>query len=125
MHHAGLIVAEQYGQKVIYRPNIQNPFYEELCCLVAKHLGFHLLTDRVLNQVGTLVDAFVVGDYAKGLDSGTIEVALVGNIEGEYLAKLVKCAEEELVRKVKIRVFDNEAAFKSEGYENVLTLFRA
>jgi hypothetical protein len=122
LHEAGLIVAQQDGQKVLYRPNIQNPFYRELCGLVSKHMGFNQLIERVLDQVGELEAAYVVGDYAKGLDSGTIEVAIVGDVDSEYLERFTKRAQEELARKMKISVFDDEASFRLKGHENVLKL---
>jgi predicted transcriptional regulator len=122
LHEAGLIVAEKDGQKVLYRPNIQNPFYRELCGLVSKHMGFDQLIERVLDQVGELAAAYVVGDYAKGLDTGTIEVAIVGDVDNEYLVRLTKRAEEELDRKVSISVFEDEASFRVQGHENVLKL---
>ena len=122
LHEAGLIVAKQDGQKVLYRPNIQNPFYRELCGLVSKHMGFDQLIERVLDQVGELIAAYVVGNYAKGLDTGTIEVAIVGEVDSEYLVRLTKRAEEELDRKVRISVFEDEASFRIQGHENVLKL---
>jgi len=122
LHEAGLIVSRQDGQKVLYRPNIQNPFYRELCGLVSKHMGFDRLIERVLDQVGELRAAYVVGDYAKGLDTGTIEVAIVGDVDNEYLVRLTKRAEEELDRKVSISVFEDEASFRVQGHENVLKL---
>jgi hypothetical protein len=122
LHEAGLIVAEQEGQKVLYRPNIQNPFYRELCGLVSKHMGFDQLIARVLDQVGDLFAAYVVGDYAKGLDTGSIEVAIVGEVDSEYLKGLIKRAEEELDRKLKISVYMDDASFKAQGHENVLQL---
>jgi len=122
LHDAGLIVAHQDGQKVQYRPNIQNPFYRELCGLFSKHMGFDQLIERVLDQVGELRAAYVVGDYAKGLDTGTIEVAIVGDVDSAYLERLTKRSEEESDRKVQIEVFGNEALFRSQGHENVLKL---
>jgi len=122
LHEAGLIVSQQDGQKVLYRPNIQNPFYRELCGLVSKHMGFDHLIEQVLDQVGELRAAYVVGDYAKGLDTGKIEVAIVGDVDNAYLEKLTKRAQEELDRKVRISVFEDEASFRTQGHENVLKL---
>jgi len=115
-------VAQQDGQKVIYRPNIQNPLYRDLCGLVSKHMGFDQLIVRVLDQVGELEAAYVVGDYAKGLDTGTIEVAIVGEVDSKYLERLTMRAEEELDRNVKISVYGEEASFRALGNENVLKL---
>lgn len=115
-------MAQQEGQKVLYRPNIQNPFYRELCSLVSKHMGFDQLIERVLDQVGELRAAYVVGDYAKGLDTGTIELAIVGDVDSAYLERITKRAQEELDRKVKISVFADDASFEVQGHENVLKL---
>ncbi len=122
LHEAGLIVSQQDGQKVLYRPNIQNPFYHELCGLVSKYMGFDKLIERVLDQVGELRAAYVVGDYAKGLDTGTIEVAIVGDVDSAYLERLTNRAKEELNRKVKITVYKDGASFKAQGNDNVLKL---
>ena len=122
LHDAGLIVAQQDGQKVLYRPNVQNLFYRELCGLVSKHMGFDQLIERVLDQVGELAALYVVGDYAKGLDTGTIEVAIVGDVDSEYLERLTNRAEGELDRKVRISVFSDEASFRAQGHEYVLKL---
>jgi hypothetical protein len=122
LHEAGLIVAQQEGQMVKYRPNIENPFYRELCGLVSKHMGFDQLIYRVLDKVGELMAAYVVGDYAKGLDTGMIEIAIVGDVDKEFLARLSMRAEEELIRKVRISVFKDEESFIAEGFENVLKL---
>lgn len=122
LHDAGLIVAQQDGQKVLYRPNIQNPFYGELCGLVSKYMGFDQLIERVLGQVGVVIGAYVVGDYAKGLDTGTIEVAIVGDVDSEFLERLTNRAQVELDRKVIISVYKDEALFRVQGHENVLKL---
>ncbi len=119
---AGLIVAKQEGQKVLYRPNIDNPFYKELCGLVSKHMGFDQIIERVLNQVGELVAAFVVGDYAKGLDTGTIELVIVGEVDHVYLERLSQRAQVELGRKVTISIFKDEASFLCQEYDNILKL---
>ena len=115
-------MAQQDGQKVLYRPNTQNPFYRELCGLVSKHMGFDQIIERVLDQVGELIAAYVVGDYAKGLDTGTIEVVIVGEVDSEYLERLINRAEDELERKVRISVFEDAASFRVQGHENVLKL---
>jgi len=100
LSEAGLILSSPEGQKVLYRPNIQNPFYRELTRLVSKHMGFDQLVERVLNQLGEVESAFVVGDYARGLDTGTIEVALVGQVDQQVAQRLAQRAQQELGRRV-------------------------
>lgn len=96
------------GQKVIYRPNSKNPFYLELTKLVSKYLGFDQLVERVLSQLGDLQAAYVIGDYANGLDTGLIEVALVGDVNQDYAINLAEKGEKELRRKVRLTFLDDE-----------------
>ncbi len=102
LQEAGLIESFVQGQKVIYRPNSKKPFYLELTKLVSKYLGFDQLVERVLSQLGDLQAAYVIGDYANGLDTGVIEVALVGEVDQAYAVNLAEKGEKELRRKVQL-----------------------
>ena len=101
------------GQKVIYRPNSKNPFYLELTKLVSKYLGFDQLIERVLSQLGDLQAAYVIGDYANGLDTGVIELALVGDVDQDYAVKLAEKGEKELRRKVLLAFLEDEVSLEN------------
>jgi DNA-binding transcriptional ArsR family regulator len=112
LQEAGLIESFADGQKVIYRPNSKNPFYLELTKLVSKYLGFDQLVEGVLSQLGDLQDAYVIGDYANGLDTGVIEVALVGDVNRDYAVYLAEKGEKELRRKVRLEFLMDEVALE-------------
>ena len=101
------------GQKVIYRPNSKNPFYLELTKLVSKYLGFDQLVERVLSQLGDLQAAYVIGDYANGLDTGVIELVLVGDVDREYAVKLAEKGKKELLRKVELAFLEDEVSLEN------------
>ena len=110
LQEAGLIESFADGQKVIYRPNSKNPFYLELTKLVSKYLGFDQLVERVLSQLGDLQAAYVIGDYANGLDTGVIELALVGDVDQAYAVNLAEKGEKELRRKVRLAFLEDEVS---------------
>lgn len=102
---AGLLVSEPGGKTKNYKANQQHPLYREMQSIVAKYLGFDRLVEVVIKNLGNVQRAVVLGDYAKGIDSGTIELMLVGEeINGEYLDFLVEKAENKIKRKVKVQV---------------------
>jgi len=113
LQEAGLIESFADGQKVIYRPNSKNPFYLELTKLVSKYLGFDQLVERVLSQLGDLQAAYVIGDYANGLDTGVIELALVGDVDQDYAASLAEKGEKELRRKVRLAFLEDELTLEN------------
>ena len=95
---AGLLQTYQEGNTVQYKANTGHPMYKQLKGLVSKYLGFDNIIDEVLDRVG------VIGDYARGLDSGIIELALVGRIQLDYTEKLVRKAEEAIGRSIRFSV---------------------
>lgn len=105
LSEAGLLVSEPGGKTKNYKANQQHPLYGEMQSIVAKYLGFDRLVEVVIKNLGNVQRAVVLGDYAKGIDSGTIELMLVGEeINGEYLDFLVEKAENKIKRKVKVQV---------------------
>ena len=50
----------------------------------------------------------MVGDYAKGKDTGTIELVLVGDINEAYLARIMAKAKDLLHRKITCEVITVE-----------------
>jgi len=101
---AGLLQSYQEGNTVQYKANTGHPMFKQLQGLVSKYLGFDNIIDEVLERVGDLHLAAVTGDYARGVDSGTIELVLVGRIQLEYTEKLVRKAEEAIGRSIRFSV---------------------
>ena len=101
LEEAGLLTSASEGQKVVYHVNKTNPFYSDLVSMVSKYLGFDQLIESVLEKVGDLEAAYVVGDYASGVDSGTIELVLVGNVYTDVIDDLVERVESRINRKIK------------------------
>jgi hypothetical protein len=100
LEDAGLLQSTQNGRKVQYRVNHSNPFYADLVVLVSKYLGFDVLIQNILERVGDLEEAYVVGDYATGVDSGTIDLVLVGHLHTAVVDDLIPKVEQSIGRKI-------------------------
>ena len=109
LEEAGLLHGQTEGQKVVYQVNKSNPFYFNLVSMVSKYLGFDELIESLLEQVGDLKEASVVGDYARGVDSGTSELILVGQLHAEVVDDLVGRVSKRINRKIIYLVSDNES----------------
>ena len=69
--------------------------------VVFKHLGLEDVVETVLERMGDVDQIILVGDYAKGNDSGLIEVFLIGQgLNMEYIAQLEDKIEDLIGRKV-------------------------
>jgi DNA-binding transcriptional ArsR family regulator len=101
---AGLLSSEPQGNTVLYKANMANPIYGEIKKIVAKYLGFDQIVETVLGRLGNLELAVVVGDYARGHDSGVIDLRLIGQIDIQYLSQLVPKAESLINRKIRYSI---------------------
>ncbi len=94
---------------MVYRVNKSNPFYSDLVSMVSKYMGFDELIENVLDKVGNLKEAYVVGDYAKGVDSGTIQLVLVGDLYVSVLNDMCERVANKIKRKIEYRIYTSDA----------------
>ena len=101
LHSAGYLKKVKTDNKVEYKANIKHPLFDVLTKVVHKHLGLEDMVETVLSRMGNVLEIILVGDYAKGVDSGKIEVFLIGdNLDMEYIAQLEEKIENLINRKV-------------------------
>ena len=43
-----------------------------------QHLGLEIIAEQVIKRMGAVETISLVGDYANGIDSGTIEIVICG-----------------------------------------------
>ena len=101
---ANLLLTQNQGNTKQYRANAQHPLFPELNKLVKKYMGLSGIVEHVVARLGTVQLALVTGDYAKGVDSGIVDLVVVGDIDRDYLTRLVSRAESETQRKIRILV---------------------
>tara|TARA_B100001113_G_scaffold349982_1_gene346316 strand:+ start:3891 stop:4340 length:450 start_codon:yes stop_codon:yes gene_type:complete len=105
LSQAGYLIKKDYKNKILYSANNKHPLFEVLQSIVRKHLGIEDIIKRVLNNIGDIDKIILLGDYARGLDSGTIEVLIVGNtINKSYLDNIQPKIEKEIKRKVNFMI---------------------
>ena len=101
LSEAGYLEKYKDSNKVAYKANVKHPLFEVLQKVVFKHLGLEEIVERVLERMGPVEKILLVGDYAKGLDTGTIDIVLIGKtLNTEYIEGLEKKIEDLIDRKV-------------------------
>ncbi len=127
LSEAGLLETEPDGNTILYRANKNHPLFPEISTLVKKYIGIDHIIDHIVSKLGDLKLAMVTGDYAKGKDSGIIDLVLVGNINQLYLIELVKKAESLINRKIRYIILTDleyEKQFKSISNQKILVLYK-
>ena len=98
---AGYLVSVEDGRTIRYRANTSHPLYHQVKNLIHKYLGIDEIIENIVSKLGDLKAAYIIGDYARGQDTGTIELLLIGDIDEEYLNKLVQKAKTLIHRDIK------------------------
>ena len=101
LSEAGYLEKFKNQNKVSYKANTKHPLFDVLQKVVFKHLGLEEIVERVLERMGPVEKILLIGDYAEGHDSGTIDVVLIGKtLNTEYIEALEKKIEDIIHRKV-------------------------
>ena len=117
---AGYLEKYNENNKVIYKANASHPLFKIIQRIVKKHLGIEEILETVLKRIGELKKIIILGDYAEGIDSGHIEILIVGdNISKDYLKEITPKIEKKINRKVSF--FISNSILK----QKTLTIFEA
>jgi len=108
---AGYLEKYKDNNKVAYKANIKHPMFEILQKVVFKHLGLEDIVEHVLAQIGNVEKIYLIGDYAKGLDTGLIEVLLIGSkLNTDYISNLENKIENLIERKVQFIISNRKSS---------------
>ena len=102
---AGYLVKKDSNNKIIYSANIKHPLFSTIQSIVRKHLGIEDIVTRVLENIGDINKIILLGDYAEGIDSGVIDILIVGsNIRKNYLDVIQPKIENKINRKINFMI---------------------
>ena len=111
---AGYLEKYSLNNKVIYKANASHPLFKIIQKIVRKHIGIEEILESVYDKIGDVKKIMIIGDYAKGIDSGLIEILIVGdNINKEYLDFISPRIENKIKRKVSFFVSNKSLKQKS------------
>lgn len=103
LEEAGYLEKNSEKNKIFYRANTQHSLFKPLQKLIHTFLGIDEIIDKVLLRSGGVESVSLIGDYAKGLDSGLIEVLIIGeNINQAYLLQLAAKVAKKLKKEIKL-----------------------
>ena len=86
LSNAGYLQKSKNNNKVIYNANTSHPMFGVLQKIVRQHLGLEEIVETVIDRIGDVDQIALTGEYAKGIDSGNIEIIINGkDVNLDYL----------------------------------------
>ena len=117
---AGYLEKYNENNKVVYKANTSHPLFKIIQKVVKKHLGIEEILETVLKRIGEVKKIMILGDYAEGIDSGHIEILIIGDkISEDYLRDITPKIEKKINRKVSFFISNSDLKQKT------LTIFEA
>ena len=98
---AGYLLKSKENNRVIYSANTTHPMFEVLQKIVRQHLGLEEIVEAVIKRIGDVDQIALTGEYAKGIDSGNIEIIINGSdVNNEYLKNIKSKIKKKIGREV-------------------------
>jgi len=105
---AGMLSSSLQGNKKIFKANTEHPLYNEVHNILLKYIGFDKIIEGVIERLGDVKKVFVTGDFAKGIDSQIVDLVFIGNVDKEYLVRLINRTEPLINRKIRYISYASE-----------------
>ena len=101
LSEAGYLLKSKENNKVIYYANTSHPMFDVLQKIIRQHLGLEEIVETVIKRIGDVDQIALTGEYAKGIDSGNIEIIINGpKVNESYLEKIKPKIIKKIAREV-------------------------
>jgi predicted transcriptional regulator len=98
---ANLLSSKSEGRTIEYCANVNHSLFDEIHSLVKKYTGVDQIIEKLVSRLGDVQAAYLVGDYAKGQDSGLIDIILIGKIDKVELERIAERRGRNISRKIR------------------------
>lgn len=121
---AGMLKSETSGNRKYFKANTKHPLFNEMHNILKKYIGVDKIIEKVVKNLGDVDDVYMVGSLSKGIDVQVIDLIFFGNVDKEYLVRLIDKAEEHLSRKIRYLTYEKKFLEEVlEDYPDALLLW--
>lgn len=111
---AGLLLSELKGNKKVFKANTAHPLFNDIHSIILKYAGIDRLIEDVVKQLGNVDKVYLVGLFARGLESKVVDIIIVGDVNLDYLVHLLSKAEVMIEKKIKYLLYSGNEFKESE-----------
>jgi DNA-binding transcriptional ArsR family regulator len=108
LEEAGMLSSFLEGNKKMFRANTKHPLFREVHVILLKTIGLDQVIETIIDRLGEVEKIYLVGEFAKGLDSPIIDLIFCGNIDRNYLVGLAERAEDLVKRKIRYLTYQTQ-----------------
>ena len=123
---AKLLTSEVQGRTILYQANQQHSLFETIREALYKSVGIDKVIENIIERCGVIEAAWVTGDYARGIDSGLIDIVIQGDVNYSALQDAINKTSLLINRKIRFLVIqrnDIKKLSKSLDLEHALPIW--
>ena len=105
---AGLLSAYTKGNKKFFRANTDHPLFSDIHKILLKYVGIETIIQNVITRLGNVKTVYLVGDISRGSESPIIDLIIIGQVDKNYLIKLIDKAESMIDKKVRYMLYSED-----------------
>ncbi len=125
LEEAGMLISEIQNNKKYFSVNKNHPLFGPVSQLIRSYVGIDTVIEKVVERLGNVSEVYLTGSFARGIDSDTLDIALVGkNIDEDYLEFLVQKATKIIHRKIETSVFLDLDSLVSKHGESIVLIYK-
>ena len=109
LENAGMLTSFSKGNKKMFQANTTHPLFNEIHNIVLKTIGLDHIIENVIERLGKVEKVYLVGEFAKGLDSNIVDLIIIGDVDKNYLVSLAEKAERLVERKIRYLIYQTES----------------
>ncbi len=98
---AGYLIKQKQNNRIIYKADVKHPLFKVLQKIIRQHLGLEEIVESIIERIGDIDQIALTGEYAKGIDSGNIEIIINGSkVNNDYLENIKPKIKKKIGRDV-------------------------
>ena len=96
-----MLVPQNRGRTILYNANTDHTLFRDIQSIALKYVGIDRIAANMVQSLGEVQSAYIIGDYAKGVDSGVIDLIIIGEIDQKILRQFIDKTEKLINRKIR------------------------
>jgi hypothetical protein len=120
LEKAKMLVSKVTGNKKLYQANTSHPLFLDVKNIVLKHTGIDKIISNVIENLGDVQSIYLVGTMANGIDSEEIQLIFIGEINEQYLQKIITKSEKMINKKISYLVQNTDSLIFIENTDCML-----
>jgi hypothetical protein len=89
-----------------YKANTLHPMFTPLRNFILKQFGFESLIEQVFQKLGEVESVYITNDWAEGKESTFVDLVVVGDVNKNYMNRLIEHAEKVIQKKIRVAVYE-------------------